>query len=173
MSNKVSRNDFIKNGLQKFLAWIIPGKKPVSYKATNLYHYDIDKFLKTPKKSLLYHEINQVNIPLKYPKAIALNKKDNLYVIGDNSLLIYNESFNIKKTTNLNSTPHCIALNENDKIRYLTELDGAEYLENAKNYLKDIFSCEIEIYSGDEKNIYDPANRARNAIPLRPAIYIN
>ena len=63
-------------------------------------------------------------------------------------------------------------LNENDKKRYLTELDGAEYLENAKDYLKVIFSCDIEIYRTDEKKIYYPANRARNAIPLRPAIYI-
>ena len=63
-------------------------------------------------------------------------------------------------------------LNENDKKRYLTELDGAEYLENAEDYLKVIFSCDIEIYRADEKKIYDPANRARNAIPLRPAIYI-
>jgi len=64
-------------------------------------------------------------------------------------------------------------LNENDKKRYLTDLDSADYLENAKIFLKDIFSCDIEIYRGDEEKIYDPENRARKAIPLRPAIYIN
>jgi leucyl-tRNA synthetase len=63
-------------------------------------------------------------------------------------------------------------LNENDKKRYLIKLDSAEYLENAKDYLKDVFSCNVEIYRGDKEKIYDPDNRARYAVPLRPAIYI-
>jgi len=64
-------------------------------------------------------------------------------------------------------------LNENDKKRYLVEFESAEYLENAKDYLKDVFSCDVVIYRDDDKKIYDPENRARFAVPLRPAIYIN
>ncbi len=47
-----------------------------------------------------------------------------------------------------------------------------EYLEGAKKYLTDIFSCDIDISIATEKGIYDPANKSKFAVPLRPAIYI-
>ncbi|UCD14705.1 MAG: leucine--tRNA ligase [Thermoplasmatales archaeon] len=61
---------------------------------------------------------------------------------------------------------------EADRNRYLISLNGVKYLENAKDYLKKMFSCDIEIYSSDDKVIHDPANKVRFAVPLRPAIYI-
>lgn len=63
-------------------------------------------------------------------------------------------------------------LNESDKKRYLIKFEGAEYLKNASDYLKGVFSCDVEIYQGDDEKIYDPVNKARYAVPLRPAIYI-
>jgi len=63
-------------------------------------------------------------------------------------------------------------LNENDKQRYSVDIDSKKYLENAIGYLKKTFSCEIKIYNANDKDIYDPANKFRFAIPLRPAIYI-
>ncbi len=35
-----------------------------------------------------------------------------------------------------------------------------------------IFFCKIEIYNADDKDIYDPVDKIRFAIPLRPAIFI-
>jgi leucyl-tRNA synthetase len=63
-------------------------------------------------------------------------------------------------------------LNETDKKRYLANVNEGKYLENAKEYLKDVFSCDIAIFSGDDKDLYDPANKVRYAVPLRPAIYV-
>ena len=63
-------------------------------------------------------------------------------------------------------------LNKNDKKRYTVDIDGKNYLVNALEYLKKTFSCEIEIYRADDKDIYDPANKSRFAIPMRPAIYV-
>jgi len=63
-------------------------------------------------------------------------------------------------------------LNENDKKRYQIEIKETDYLKKSIGYLKKVFSCDIEIYNADDKNIYDPANKTRFAIPLRPAIYI-
>ena len=63
-------------------------------------------------------------------------------------------------------------LSEADKKRYLANLDEKKYLENAKEYLKKVFSCETIISSGDDKDLYDPANKVRHAVPLRPAIYV-
>jgi leucyl-tRNA synthetase len=63
-------------------------------------------------------------------------------------------------------------LNESDKKRYLVDIKENEYLEKSKDYLKKLFSCNIEIYSADDKKIYDPTNKTRFAIPLRPAIFV-
>jgi len=63
-------------------------------------------------------------------------------------------------------------LNDNDKNKYLTEINEKDYLKDAKGYLKEMFSCEINIYNADDKDIYDPQNKTRFAVPLRPAIYI-
>jgi leucyl-tRNA synthetase len=63
-------------------------------------------------------------------------------------------------------------LNESDKERYLAEIDEKNYLECGKSYLKELFDCEVEIIGADDKNIYDPSNKKRFAIPLKPAIYI-
>lgn len=65
-----------------------------------------------------------------------------------------------------------IKLNDIDKKRYQVEFDEKDYLEKAKDYFENIFSCKVEIYSADDKKIYDPNNKNRFATPLRPAIYI-
>ncbi len=65
-----------------------------------------------------------------------------------------------------------LKLNENDTKRYLINIKEDEYIEKSKGYLKNIFSCDIEIFNAEDKNIYDPADKTRFAIPLRPAIYI-
>ena len=63
-------------------------------------------------------------------------------------------------------------LNENDKKRYKVNIKEDKYLEKSKDYLKEMFACDIEIFSADEGKIYDPGNKIRFAVPLRPAIYI-
>ena len=63
-------------------------------------------------------------------------------------------------------------LNEYDKKRYLTDISEDSYLKESVDYLKKIFSCEICIFNSDEKDIYDPSNKKRFSVPLRPAIYI-
>jgi hypothetical protein len=63
-------------------------------------------------------------------------------------------------------------LTENDKNRYLTDIDETDYLKKSKDYLKTAFFCDIEIYNEEDKTIYDPKNKKSLAVPLRPAIYI-
>ena len=63
-------------------------------------------------------------------------------------------------------------LNENDKKRYQVDIKEKDYLEKSSNYIQKVFSAEVKIYNADEKEIYDPANKTRFAVPLRPAIYI-
>jgi leucyl-tRNA synthetase len=63
-------------------------------------------------------------------------------------------------------------LSETDKQRYLIDFNEKEYLKQAKDYLENMFSCKINVYSSDDKDIFDPQNKKRFAILLRPAIYI-
>jgi leucyl-tRNA synthetase len=63
-------------------------------------------------------------------------------------------------------------LSEADQQRFRIPLDEKEYLQSAKGYLADVFSCDIEIYGADDHNLYDPAKKTRVAAPLRPAIFI-
>jgi leucyl-tRNA synthetase len=61
---------------------------------------------------------------------------------------------------------------EVDRKRFLIPINEKDQLLNAKLYLNEVFNCEVEIYSADHKNLYDPAKKIKFAIPLRPAIYI-
>jgi leucyl-tRNA synthetase len=61
---------------------------------------------------------------------------------------------------------------EIDRKRFLISINEKDHLLNAKLYLSEMFSCEVEIYSADDINLYDPTKKIKFASPLRPAIYI-
>jgi leucyl-tRNA synthetase len=63
-------------------------------------------------------------------------------------------------------------LNEKDKYRYKVDLNENEYLKEASPYLKDVFSCDVEIIDCDQPNMYDPTKKSKYAAPLKPALYI-
>ena len=62
--------------------------------------------------------------------------------------------------------------NDNDKKRYLIEIDEKQYLIDSIDYINKLFPSNIEIFNADEEDIYDPMNKSRFAIPLRPALFI-
>jgi leucyl-tRNA synthetase len=45
-------------------------------------------------------------------------------------------------------------------------------LMDALPFLKDRFNCEITVYSEEDREMFDPKNRAQMAMPAQPAIYI-
>ena len=63
-------------------------------------------------------------------------------------------------------------MNDNDKKRYQVEINEKEYLDSSKKYISGQFSSKIEVFCADDNNIYDPANKRKFAVPLRPAIFI-
>ena len=63
-------------------------------------------------------------------------------------------------------------LSDADKNKYLVKINERDYLRTAEKYLRKLFSCEIKIFSADDKDIYDPKGKRSFAIPLRPAIFI-
>ncbi|GAA0221987.1 leucine--tRNA ligase [Haladaptatus pallidirubidus] len=59
----------------------------------------------------------------------------------------------------------------NDEVDVLSEVDELSVYEDARNFFEQEFDAEIEI-SREGTNAYDPADKARHATPLRPAIYL-
>ncbi|UCF08502.1 MAG: leucine--tRNA ligase, partial [Thermoplasmata archaeon] len=51
-------------------------------------------------------------------------------------------------------------------------LNEKGYLEESKGFLEHEFKCQIEVYSSDDKERYDPKDKAKFALPFRPAIFI-
>lgn len=54
----------------------------------------------------------------------------------------------------------------------LADLDEEPLLKSAKDFIASETGMETEIYGADEENKFDPSNKARVAVPGRPAIYL-
>ena len=59
-----------------------------------------------------------------------------------------------------------------DKMRPIVELDETGHLINAAEFISQDIGVTVEVLNADSEGIYDPQNKARTAIPGRPAIYI-
>lgn len=60
-----------------------------------------------------------------------------------------------------------------DELKKLSfAFDEKQYLENAKEFLQKEFNCNVEIYDADDKNAYNPKDRAKFSSPRRVAIYV-
>lgn len=55
------------------------------------------------------------------------------------------------------------------KVKVFNEKD---VIEEARGFLMDRFKAQIMVYSEEDKERYDPRQRAVMAMPCRPAIYI-
>jgi len=139
---------------------------------------DITEILKVtkikPKKIFIYTSPNwKQNI---YRKAIELVDENKLNVGEIMKQIMSDPKMKLlaKQVSQfVNKLPgEIIRLNENDKRRYLININEYNYLKKSKNYLKNVFSCEIEILNTDNKDVYDPGKKIRFAIPLRPAIFV-
>ncbi len=55
------------------------------------------------------------------------------------------------------------------KTKYIGKLDEASILEDSKAYIEEECGSEVIIHTDDS---YDPQNKARNAMPYKPAIFL-
>jgi leucyl-tRNA synthetase len=60
-----------------------------------------------------------------------------------------------------------------DEVEVLTEVDDREQsvYEDARQFFEREFDAEVEVYREGEE-AYDPADKAKNAMPFRPAIHL-
>jgi leucyl-tRNA synthetase len=58
---------------------------------------------------------------------------------------------------------------EMTKIHYVGHVDEKQILDDAVDYIARETGAEVIIY---QEPTYDPKNKARNALPYKPALYI-
>ena len=58
---------------------------------------------------------------------------------------------------------------EMTKTRYIGKIDEATILNDAKDFIEAEVESEVIIHTDDS---YDPQNKARNAMPYKPAIFM-
>ncbi|MCQ2056365.1 MAG: leucine--tRNA ligase [archaeon] len=54
----------------------------------------------------------------------------------------------------------------------VTQIKETEFLLSVVKFMTEEIGCNIEIYSSDAKNIYDPRGKSKTSTPGRPAIYL-
>ena len=59
-----------------------------------------------------------------------------------------------------------------DELADLLALDERAAYEEAAPFLAREFDAEVEVYAEDDADVVDPADRAGNAVPFRPAIHL-
>lgn len=63
-------------------------------------------------------------------------------------------------------------LSDTDRARYQVKLDEQHYLQNALEFLREQVNASVVVISAEDDDRFDPENKARFAVPLRPAIYL-
>ena len=61
---------------------------------------------------------------------------------------------------------------DDEELAALLDVDERGAYENAAAFLEREFGSDVEVYAEDDEDVVDPADRAGNAIPFRPAIHL-
>lgn len=82
----------------------------------NPFEYNIDHYKKSDADYHLYSEVQQIPIHLRQVYGIALDLDDNLYVTGDDSVLIFNPDGRVLSTILTGESAVCLSVDENGDL---------------------------------------------------------
>jgi leucyl-tRNA synthetase len=139
---------------------------------------DMNEILKvtkiTPKKIVLYtpakwkYEMNNIAIDLAKDKKLNINDLMKSSMARESIKKHSKEAASYAKKLVDN-----LANRGSDELEKLgISVDEKGYLLEAVDFLKNQFSCEINVYSSYDKDIYDPKGKAKFAVPQRCAIFV-
>jgi hypothetical protein len=78
--------------------------------------YNIDKYRIVDSSKICYKEFKRVTISFENPVGIALDNKENIYVAGDKSILIFDAHYKRKGSFALDTLASCIAISHHQTI---------------------------------------------------------
>ena len=91
----------------------------------NPFEYNIENFKKSGAGLIHYSEVKHIQIDLQNVYGISVGPDDNIYVSGDNSVLILNGDGSIQSTLSTDGPVHALSVDENRDL-YLSMDDHVE-----------------------------------------------
>ncbi|MEA1984295.1 MAG: leucine--tRNA ligase [Euryarchaeota archaeon] len=139
---------------------------------------DIEEIVKvtgiTPTKAILYTsaswKIKAYQLALSMQKAGGLNPGTLIKTLmSDPDMRQYGKE--VPKFTK-KLVDDVMGMKEEMVERLLeAEFDELKTLQEAASFFEDVIGCPVDVFGADDAE-YDPENKARFAIPMRPAIYL-
>ncbi|UCE38171.1 MAG: leucine--tRNA ligase [Thermoplasmata archaeon] len=139
---------------------------------------DINEILKvtgiSPNKIVLYtpsswkYEMHQIAIDMSIAKELNINNLMKSAMTRESIKKNSKEASAYAKKLAENLTNR----GQDELLQLSKTMDERSYLIEAADFLKHEFKCDIEIYTSDDDSRYDPKDKARFAVPRRPAIFV-
>ncbi len=101
-----------------------PGKKQ-----ENPFEYDISKFKKIDPALIKYKETRQINVNLEKLNSLAVGPENNIYVTGDNTLIIMQGNGQTISRIELDESAKCTTVDPDKRI-YLGMIDHVEVYDS-------------------------------------------
>lgn len=139
---------------------------------------DIGEIIKvtklSPKKIVLYSAAGwkwEV-----FRKAVAMAQDGHLYMSGLMKSVLEVQSIKQHSKELAKFAQKIVAdipkLSKEQLAKFGLPLDEKELLSDAREFLAGEFSCQVQTFSADDEARHDPQDKAKQAVPLRPAIFI-
>ena len=82
----------------------------------NFYEYNIENLKQIDTALIKYSEVQQIKPTITNLKALAISQNDNIYVSGDNKILIYNNKGELQKEFATNEKIWCMTITKKNEI---------------------------------------------------------
>jgi hypothetical protein len=106
------------------------GIDPFRSCSENPYEYSVEEFRPTDPALLLYSEVASLKPKMQKLKGIAIDSSDQLYVVGDGSVAVFDNTGRELLRFDVKGTPGCIAVGPDGRI-YLGMEDHVEVFDQA------------------------------------------
>jgi len=91
----------------------------------NPFEYDIERFKESDASLVHFSEVGRIPLELPHVYGLAVGPEGNIYVSGDNAILIFNKEGIHQSSISVDEPVHCLAV-ENNRDVYLGMIDHVE-----------------------------------------------
>ena len=107
----------------------------------NPYEYDLSEHKKVEDNLICFDETEQIDLQLETIKGISIDQQDNVYISGDEKIVVYNKLGDLELTIDLKNLANCLTISS----------EGIIFVG---------ISDHVEVWSGDGKliKVWEPYN---------------
>jgi len=85
-------------------------------KQDNPFEYNIERYKESDTDLVQYSEVNQIALDLPSVYGLAVGPEDNIYVSGDETILIFNGEGSLQSSISIDKPVHCLAVDNNRDV---------------------------------------------------------